>query len=157
MAQNTKAGWLHIRVTPELLNRLKDRADAVGVTTSEWARRILELAVMDANLTDTQPMITAALENVVQAAEVHAFQARFYSLTNYYLLLGLIAMMQTHLPKPDTPDPLALAAVAQNAGRQYADAARERAVKAIRSRSDIPAGLAEGDERSEDHNTTKEV
>jgi hypothetical protein len=152
MSTNNKADWLHVRMTTELSNRVKDRADSVGVTTSEWARRVLELAVLDANLSDTTPMITAALENVMQATEVHAFQARYYSLVNYHLLMGLFRVFQASLSTPDVPDPRVLSTIAGNAAETLAAPARARAFKEIKSRSDIPQELTTGeDNRKEDH------
>ena len=142
MSTNSKADWLHVRVSTELASRIRDRADAVGVTTSEWARRVLELAVLDANLSDTTPMITAALENVVQTTEVHAFQARYYSLVNYHLLMGLLTVFQATLRTPETVDPRALAAIAGNAAEALAAPARARALKEIKARSDVPKELA---------------
>ena len=65
MSTNSKADWLHVRMTTELSNRIKDRADSVGVTTSEWARRVLEMSATDAQVLALMLFVIGSTKMVV--------------------------------------------------------------------------------------------
>lgn len=65
-----RTGWLHVRVSPDLERQVVEAADALGVTTSEWARRAVVRA-LDVDLpVEEQPAnvadLLAAIERLLR-------------------------------------------------------------------------------------------
>jgi len=113
-----RSRWVYIRVSPALEDRLRAAADAAGVTTSEWARRVV------AQATGLEPPTVSLAGPALEQTETHLFQVRLEVEVLKALLLAVVRAWFADI-KAYGPDQ------AQAIVQRLLDQARAEAVQAL--------------------------